>query len=297
MTQNVFMHPRNDFKIPPNYTDLAIKHADFRKVCILNLEGTVRLDMRSPKTLQVLSKTLLREFFELEVDFAPGSLIPTIPSRLNYLLWIEDLSKSLNWKEISGIDIGCGSSCIYSLLAAKKFKWNMLALEIDQGNFSFAKRNVENNMLNENIEVFLQSDKNVIFKEYFEKKPSKKFKFCMCNPPYFENIGRLPMNRKRRREAKNEPTGNLNELAFQGGEVEFIKKIINESCEFKDHIEIFTSLIGVKKNITSLEEFLKSKDITNFVITSFCQGNTTRWGIAWTFNNYLKLNIRNDEII
>lgn len=192
--------------------------------------------MQADTTLSVLAKTLLQEFFGLEVDFAPGSLIPTIPSRLNYLLWVEDMSKLFKWENVSGIDIGCGSSCIYSLLAAKKFKWNMTALEIDQENFKFAESNVRKNGMSDQVEVFYQSDKNLIFKELFERNPSKKFHFCMCNPPYFTN-GKLPMNRKRRREAKNQPTGNSNELVFEGGEVEFIRKIIDESVEFKDKIE------------------------------------------------------------
>lgn len=29
------MHPRNIFKQPPDYTELAIKYPDFRKVCRL----------------------------------------------------------------------------------------------------------------------------------------------------------------------------------------------------------------------------------------------------------------------
>ncbi|KAL5279561.1 METTL16 family protein [Megaselia abdita] len=245
--------------------------------------------MKADKTLEILAKTLLRDFFKLEVDFAPGSLIPTIPSRLNYLLWLEDMAKAFKWENVSGIDIGCGSSCVYSLLAAKKFQWNMTALEIDPENFKYAENNVQKNEMPGKVQVFLQSDKNVIFKELFEKNPLKKFHFCMCNPPYFENNGKLPINRKRRREAKNEPTGNSNELAFEGGEVEFIKRIINESLEFKNHIEVFTTLIGVKKNVSDIQNILKSKEISNFSTTQFCQGNTTRWGIAWSFNKDLDL--------
>lgn len=193
--------------------------------------------MKADTALAVLAKTLLKEYFNLEVEFAPGSLIPTIPSRLNYLLWLEDMAKSFKWESVSGIDIGCGSSCVYSLLAAQKFKWNMTALDIDQDNFKYAAINVQKNELTDRVQIFLQSDKNVIFKELFGRDPDKKFHFCMCNPPYFENSGRIPMNRKRRREAKNPPTGNSHELVFEGGEVEFISKIIDESVEFKDHIE------------------------------------------------------------
>ena len=36
---------------------------------------------------------LVLEDFGLKVELAEGGLVPTVPSRLNYLLWIKDLIK------------------------------------------------------------------------------------------------------------------------------------------------------------------------------------------------------------
>lgn len=49
---------------------------------------------------------LLKEYYDLNVDFAPGSLVPTLALRLNYILWIEDLLEPLKLDQIKGIDIG-----------------------------------------------------------------------------------------------------------------------------------------------------------------------------------------------
>lgn len=75
-------------------------------------------------------------------------LIPTVPLRLNYILWIEDLlSISKKEGEVRGIDIGCGASCVYPLIAAKKYCWKMIATEIDEASFEYARRNVLRNNL------------------------------------------------------------------------------------------------------------------------------------------------------
>lgn len=75
-------------------------------------------------------------------------LIPTVPLRLNYILWIEDLlSISKKDGEIRGIDIGCGASCVYPLMAAKKYGWKMIATEIDDASLEYARGNVQRNSL------------------------------------------------------------------------------------------------------------------------------------------------------
>lgn len=81
-------------------------------------------------------------------------LIPTIPLRLNYILWIEDIlemSQSTDKAEVKGVDIGTGASCIYPLLGARKNNWHFLATESDDFNFNFANRNVEKNLLSHSV--------------------------------------------------------------------------------------------------------------------------------------------------
>lgn len=57
----------------------------------------------------MLAKTLLKHDFDIDVDIPPTNLVPAVPSRLNYVLWIEDLVKYAgvtDMSSISGIDIG-----------------------------------------------------------------------------------------------------------------------------------------------------------------------------------------------
>lgn len=48
-------------------------------------------------------------------------------------------------------------------------------------------------------------------------------------------------------------------------------------------------MIGLKKSLKPIKEFLLKNGITNYVQTEFYQGNTTRWAIAWTFLQFIDL--------
>lgn len=45
-------------------------------------------------------------------------------------------------------------------------------------------------------------------------------------------------------------------------------------------------MVGQKKIVPILIEQLKLAGITSFSQTEFLQGNTTRWGVAWTYCDY-----------
>ena len=42
-------------------------------------------------------------------------------------------------------------------------------------------------------------------------------------------------------------------------------------------------MLGHKKSVGIILGLLEKEGISNIIQTEFCQGNTTRWGIAWTF--------------
>lgn len=64
------------------------------------------MNFQDEKTLAVLTQCLLKKDFDLQVEFPVNRLIPTLPLRLNYILWIEDILNAFGIKNASGIDIG-----------------------------------------------------------------------------------------------------------------------------------------------------------------------------------------------
>uniref|UniRef100_A0A1I8PVK0 U6 snRNA m(6)A methyltransferase n=1 Tax=Stomoxys calcitrans TaxID=35570 RepID=A0A1I8PVK0_STOCA len=286
------MHPRNVLKNAPDFTALAIKYPEFRRVCKLELCGKVCVDYKNEAALRALTQTLLLEYFGLVVEFSPGSLVPTVSLRLNYILWLEDLLAAGLTKSVRGIDIGCGSSCIYSLLAAKKNEWSMVALETNPSNLVYAQKNIERNKLENKIVLFSQKQKDHIFQEYFEASDALTlYDFCLCNPPFYDSLSEVSNTRnpQKRPPPRNCPTGYKDELSCYGGEVKFVEQIIDESLQYKDKIRIFTSMLGLKSSLNQLKHILKSKNISNYCTTEFHQGNTTRWAIAWSFFDNMDL--------
>lgn len=127
------MHSRNPYKTVPDFKQLALLYPDFRNVanivslcafkysldCVSNvivnrvglqdLTGKVKIDFKNEECIRILTQVLLKHDFNLDVKIPPNKLIPTLPLRLNYVLWIEDLIKHsslCNMKEAVGIDIG-----------------------------------------------------------------------------------------------------------------------------------------------------------------------------------------------
>ncbi|KAI4470659.1 sam-dependent methyltransferase [Holotrichia oblita] len=82
----------------------------------------------------------------------------------------------------------------------------------------------------------------------------------------------------------------MHEVITIGGEFTFVSKIIDESSEFQDRIRIYTSMLGIKRNVKLLLQKLhKIPAIKSAISTEFHQGNTTRFGIAWTFDDCIQL--------
>lgn len=72
-----------------------------------DVNGKVTVNFKDEETLRTLTKCLLHRDFKLDVTLPPDKLIPTLPLRLNYILWIEDILKTAGRvSNVTGIDIG-----------------------------------------------------------------------------------------------------------------------------------------------------------------------------------------------
>lgn len=166
----------------------------------------------------------------------------------------------------------------------------MFALETNNDSCDYARKNVQRNKLDDLIDVIHQDDRTKIFTKLNDRLSLDAVDFCMCNPPFFSSLDDLDpttsshKNRTGHRPSPhNSRTGIEGELMVEGGECEFVQKIIEESCQLKDRIKIYTTMLGHKSSVDKVIKFLLSQGITNFSQTEFCQGHTTRWGVAWTF--------------
>ena len=76
--------------------------------CILQVrKDYYTINFKDPEALNTLTCALASHYFDITLDIPSNRLIPTLPLRMNYLLWIEDLlSYHATTDQIVGIDIG-----------------------------------------------------------------------------------------------------------------------------------------------------------------------------------------------
>ncbi|VDK82807.1 unnamed protein product [Litomosoides sigmodontis] len=298
------MHPRNPYKDrPPDFNLLADKFVEFRSHCYISPNGKLKVNFRDTNAVRILARTLLLSDFGLDVDIPPDCLVPRIPQRLNYILFIDDLLKANGISENAhGIDIGTGASCVYALLGAKQFGWRFLATDADPFAVEIANRNVEKNGMNERVEV-VQVSSDCMIKDVVRSHPENEFTFCMCNPPFYEydefeekfkylggnvltNIG--GSNCADRPPPHSATVARSNELAVTGGEVAFVSRLIEDSFVLQNSVKLYTSMVGKKSSLVELRKKLERCLSVRSTVTTLCQGKTHRWVIAWTFETRIK---------
>lgn len=108
-------------------------------------------------------------------------------------------------------------------------------------------------------------------------KDGEKFDFCMCNPPFFETIEEAGLN------PKTSCGGTVQEMVCPGGESAFITRIIEDSVQLRQSFRWYTSMVGRKANLKVLISKLWEVGATIVKTTEFVQGQTCRWGLAWSF--------------
>ncbi|EFA81716.1 hypothetical protein PPL_05710 [Heterostelium album PN500] len=294
---NELMHRDNIYKNnPPNFKLLAEKYPKFDKFILNKNEKIYNIDWKDPDAVRELTITLLDHDFGLKVNLPFDYLCPMITSRLNYLLWIKDCYDRLaeqcfplpkdssdgnvssrvsqSRSSVRAIDVGTGASCIYPLLGTRLFGWRFLATDIDSRSIEFARSNVERNQLQREIQV-IQVEKELILNNVIDEY--SRYEISICNPPFFEDLKQTKLNHK------TTCTGADNELVTEGGELQFVKRMIKDSLILRSNIKLYSTLLGRKKNVESVLTMLRDNNINCYTTTELAQGNCSRWVVCWSF--------------
>uniref|UniRef100_A0A1A8RGV2 U6 small nuclear RNA (adenine-(43)-N(6))-methyltransferase n=1 Tax=Nothobranchius rachovii TaxID=451742 RepID=A0A1A8RGV2_9TELE len=285
MALNKSMHHRNRYKDkPPDFAYLASKYPEFQQYVHTSLAGRPVVNFKEPEAVRALTCTLLKEDFGLTIEIPLERLIPTVPLRLNYIHWVEDLIDGQKQPR-RGIDIGTGASCIYPLLGATMNGWYFLATEVDDICFDYAKKNVDQNNMSDLIKVVKVPQKTLLM-DALKEETEIVYDFCMCNPPFFAN--QLEAKGVNSRNSWRPPpssvnTGGVTEIMAEGGELEFVKRIIHDSLQLKKRLRWYSCMLGKKCSLAPLKEELRKQRVPKVTHTEFCQGRTMRWALAWSF--------------
>lgn len=291
------MHPNNPHINGYNIPQLVSANPALEKHTFTNKFKTLTIDFSDSHAVFELNKGLLFHHYKLDYYSIPENyLCPAIPGRADYLFYINDLIEGFNKNkatQIKGLDIGVGANCIYPILGARIFEWQMVGSDIDLLAVEAASKNIDTNKsLRELIDIRHQKTNANIFEGIINE--NEYFDFTICNPPFYaseEAANKIAFQKlknlnpdKTITELKRNFSGQSNELWCNGGEALFIKRMIKQSVSFKTQVGFFTTLVSRKEHLNKFYKQLQ-KLKANHQTIKMTQGNKISHLLVWYFND------------
>lgn len=311
MTEKITMHPRNPHRFRYDFVELMKQCKALKPFVFINKFNSQTIDFANPNAVKMLNMAILASFYGIKYwDIPEHYLCPPIPGRADYIHNIADLLATSNQgnipvgKSVKVLDIGVGANCVYPIIGASTYGWRFVGTEIDPISIQSAKNIIEKNpTLRDNVEIRLQSSSDNIFTGVINK--DEVFDIVICNPPFHSSPdeANFGTQRKIKNLSGKKPTKNIlnfggqnSELWCEGGEKEFVFKMIQESAIISDKCVWFTSLVSKKENLPTIYSALKNVKAIDIQTIDMAQGQKISRIVAWTFksksqreNHYAKL--------
>ncbi|MDB6139201.1 MAG: rRNA ((1618)-N(6))-methyltransferase RlmF [Verrucomicrobiaceae bacterium] len=294
------LHPRNRFRERYDFDRLIKQSPALAAYVAPNRYGDDSIDYASPAAVKTLNQALLKHAYGLQGwDVPPGCLCPPVPGRGDYLHYLADLLAEANagaiprGRRVSVLDIGTGANCIYPLIGASEYGWRFVGSELDPGACRWAKKlAAASRSVACLIECRLQGDGRECFKGVV--KPGEVFDLAMCNPPFHLSAREAAAATGRKRHnlgagRPHEPAPVLNfggkdgELWCEGGELAFVRRMIEQSAEQPGLCLWFTSLVSKSAHLPPLQKALRRAQAAEVRIIDMAQGQKKSRILAWSF--------------
>lgn len=284
------LHPRNRFRTRYDFPQLIACSPALAAFVKVNAHGDDSIDYADPLAVKALNQALLKQAYGLQHwDIPPGYLCPPIPGRSDYIHHLADLISLRRGPEVRVLDVGTGANCIYPLIGASEYGWSFVGAEIDPVALRWAKKIVASNpSVAGLIECRLQTSVMQCFEGII--KNGEPFDLTMCNPPFHASAAEAAAGAQRKLRnlgGKKEVLnfgGKASELWCEGGELAFIRRMIEESVAFAQNCGWFTTLVSKSEHLPRLEKTLRQVKATEVRIIDMAQGQKRSRILAWTFS-------------
>ena len=298
------LHPRNPHSAPYDIPQLVKAVPELAEYLYETPRGETSIKFAEPQAVKLLNQALLSTEYGIRFwDFPEGYLCPPIPGRADYLHHIADLlSESNQGKvpvggQVKGLDVGMGANCIYPILGSQSYGWAFVGSDIDPVSVACAEQIVKaNRNLKGKLECRLQPSEQQIFKQII--KPSDRFAFTMCNPPFHASLQEATAGSRRKLRNLNRGkavsqaqkpvlnfAGQGAELWCKGGEISFVRQMIKESASYAEQSLWFTCLISKKDNLAPVYQALKKLKVAKIKTIEMVQGQKVTRVVAWSFQS------------
>ncbi|HAQ20427.1 MAG TPA: hypothetical protein DCR40_14530 [Prolixibacteraceae bacterium] len=193
--------------------------------------------------------------------------------------------------QVFGRGIGVGANCIYPIIGHQTFGWHFVGTDIDPVAIHSAEQIIESNpSLHNAIELRLQIRSSNLYSEIL--KPGEVFDLSICNPPFHSSPEEAAGGTQRKKKNlsirnKNAKTlnfsGKSNELWCDGGEAEFLRRMVKQSSELPGCCKWFSSLVSKKSNLAGIYKALQKTGAKEVRTIEMAHGQKQSRIIAWTF--------------
>lgn len=292
------MHPRNPHRSRYDFGQLIAACPELAPYVKANPYNGQSIDFADPQSVKMLNKALLKQFYGIaHWDIPANYLCPPIPGRADYIHHMADLLANTRQgiiptgPSVRVLDIGVGANCIYPIIGHKAYGWHFVGSDIDPVAIRAANQLIAfNPSLKGKVECRLQSSASNIFSNILN--PGEVFDLSICNPPFHASalIASEGSDRKTRNLSKGKTSGAIlnfagqsNELICDGGEAEFVRRMVKQSSEVPHRCKWFSTLISQKPNLPGVYKALKKAGATEVRTIDMAQGHKQSRIVAWTF--------------
>ena len=297
-SEKTALHPRNPHRFRYDFKQLTDTCPELVPFVNVNKYGSETVDFGNPVAVKMLNKAILKLHYGImNWDIPKNYLCPPIPGRADYIHYMADLLASCNngvipkGKGVSVLDIGVGASCIYPLIGNKTYGWHFVGTDIDPVAIRCANQIIESNAFQKGtIEIRLQAKPSNIFSSIL--KPGEVFDLSICNPPFHSSPEEASGESQRKLKNLSSPGkipsvlnfgGQNNELWCDGGEAEFVRRMVKQSSELPDRCRWFSSLISKKSNLQGIYKALQRAGAKEVRTIEMAQGQKQNRIVVWTF--------------
>lgn len=296
------LHNRNLHRNRYNFDELISVTPELKRFVTINKFNSEKtINFSDPQAVKYLNKAILNFFYNVSFwDIPENYLCPPIPGRADYIHYAADLLAEENngiipfGKEIRVLDIGTGANCVYPIIGNHQYGWSFIGSDIDKTSIKNAKNIIaKNSSLVGAIEIREQISTDNIFANII--LPNEFFDLTICNPPFHASSAEASAGTERKRQnlgLKNIRSGPIlnfggqnTELWCPGGELAFIKKMIEESIIFKKNCFWFSTLVSKKESLSGIYGELKRAKVTDVKTFEMAQGQKISHFVAWTFKD------------
>ncbi len=291
-------HPRNRHQGRYNLPGLVGALPELRQY-IVQRRGDSTVDFSDQRAVLALNRALLAQWYGVRGWNLPAAaLCPGVPGRADLIHHVADLlagdhdGKVPRGASVRVLDIGVGASVIYPLIGHAEYGWRFVGTDVSTQALESATRILAANpAAAAAIELRRQNDLQHIFAGVIDA--DEHFDLSICNPPFHVSAKAVKqasvtkwrkLGKADRDGARGSNFGGIAaELHCSGGELGFIRRMIDESAQRPESVRWYSSLVSQAAHLPPLRKALQDVAAIDVRQIEMGQGQKQSRLLAWTF--------------